>query len=894
VSKRTRKKEDRQGRPKGATRPAPAVAPAAASTGPGADEIILALGLGMVIFLRPWFDGVVYPEKNVFFIWPVVLLAMLWGVRYARRGERFRFVTPTLLLTGFLGVALLGMLDTAQYHNTYKSLLVWTGNLLVFVLAANGLRTRKAIAIVLGAFVVTSIGETIWSIIHVNYVLPATRQEVDSNPLLMRLYFHTDTLTPALRDRLNSNRAFGSFLLANTLAAWVLLGIPVALGGAGYSIVSLGRRLRRKAEECVAPWWRALVAGFATFCLSLMTITIYYSLYFSLKYRGEHWQSYAIRWAVYCLAIPALLALVACVVTRRRGLYALWFSTSAAVLGGMFVLQLAGLWCTYSRGGMLATAVALATMAVLHRLSARAAKSANATTLRVAAVVLAVALGTLAAGLHGNAAADAPSAQETAAAPSKAPPAGKAPEPESEIRPEGQDVTLSHFTNPATMFLRLSYWKAGVLMAKDNLLTGVGLGNFGVMYPKYQPVGAGDVQEAHNDPLQVLCETGVFGLLLFAGFWVWMLLWGVRRILSERDTADRWLLGGLFASVLAFLLHSFVDFDFFNPSLATAEFLLAGLFLALGRRPADDAAQGTAGFHRIAAAAAVIVALVAGMASYPVYAMNSFVGGPAIRGMRLEAAAFFAAQGIPKDEDRETRRQVPIKMAASLLDPNRSRELLESFGQLYVRKNPNTTDSRLLAADEPVPREAILLIDDPQKAREVMGDVIQTWITAAEAADEIHPHDPKMSVHIFQWYDILWSFAQDPDEKRQYAAKCLRWSRESLKRSPFEALYHDMVGRGLWRVANADAGARQIELLREAVTEFEQSVALYPVRPEIRLECGKRMISLGQALIRAGKAHNRAPLVREGEALLDKGGIEMKRASELSAEWDRIIREKQS
>jgi hypothetical protein len=56
-------------------------------------------------------------------------------------------------------------------------------------------------------------------------------------------------------------------------------------------------------------------------------------------------------------------------------------------------------------------------------------------------------------------------------------------------------------------------------MAEDNLLAGVGLGNFGTVYPKYQYLGAGDVKPAHNDYLQVLAELGVPGLVAF--LWLW-------------------------------------------------------------------------------------------------------------------------------------------------------------------------------------------------------------------------------------------------------------------------------------------------------------------------------------------------------------------------------------
>ena len=79
-------------------------------------------------------------------------------------------------------------------------------------------------------------------------------------------------------------------------------------------------------------------------------------------------------------------------------------------------------------------------------------------------------------------------------APAATPPAQSltAPQPSLPITREGEFLTAQDLMNPASFRLRLTYWQTGLRIALDNFLLGVGLGNFGTVYPKYQFPGAGD------------------------------------------------------------------------------------------------------------------------------------------------------------------------------------------------------------------------------------------------------------------------------------------------------------------------------------------------------------------------------------------------------------------
>ena len=146
-------------------------------------------------------------------------------------------------LAVFLLVAVATAPFSVQYDATYRGLINWSGNLLLFCVAANGLRSRASIAIVIGCFAVTSVAEAIWAVLHVTYVMPGQRAAVMRDPSLIPTLFGTDKLTPDMSARLESNRASGSLLFANALACWLLTGIPAAISATNGLYIRLTQAL---------------------------------------------------------------------------------------------------------------------------------------------------------------------------------------------------------------------------------------------------------------------------------------------------------------------------------------------------------------------------------------------------------------------------------------------------------------------------------------------------------------------------------------------------------------------------------------------------------------------------------------------------------------------------
>lgn len=135
------------------------------------------------------------------------------------------------------------------------------------------------------------------------------------------------------------------------------------------------------------------------------------------------------------------------------------------------------------------------------------------------------------------------------------------------------DAELRHVMAAATWDAARALWPWGS-----------GMGTFESVFPRYQPADTPIyVNHAHNDYAQLAMELGAAGLLLAAlalALAVHQLVYLLRALHARRrlssDLALR-LLSGL--SVLALLLHSWVEFNMHIPALLITAAFLAGVFL---------------------------------------------------------------------------------------------------------------------------------------------------------------------------------------------------------------------------------------------------------------------------------------------------------------------------
>jgi len=146
---------------------------------------------------------------------------------------------------------------------------------------------------------------------------------------------------------------------------------------------------------------------------------------------------------------------------------------------------------------------------------------------------------------------------------------------------------LSAAENPIT--LRLITYRTALDIFRDFPVTGVGLGNYGTLNPRYQTSPRFVTQFAHNTPLQLLSEGGVVLIagLLCAG--VAGLRWkSSQNQISRQALSCNPLYLGIMGSLVAWLVHNGLDIDFYFPSLGALGFLVLGLFWDYPGRKSEE------------------------------------------------------------------------------------------------------------------------------------------------------------------------------------------------------------------------------------------------------------------------------------------------------------------
>lgn len=877
--------------------------------GASVHEWCIAAGLGILIYWRPWQDGIVIPDSNGTYLLGTMLLFVLWAGRGLARGTAHIALTPFVLLIGFLAAAWATGFASVEYGSTQVALTVWSGYVMLFLLASS-LRSGVVIGFLVAFIVMASASEALFSIIHLKYSLPETRVFVRSDPQAAAQLFGYE-LNAALVHRLNSNRAFGTLLFANGLATWLVATIPLALFGAWHAIqqfrsganvgsvmpplvrgviigivaavastpvlsgaqtisalanvafsnVVVGLPISRtlmlvpvaemmtvlaqlvavalafgiyavlsmliknseeRGEEFAAP---ALIAGVFSAGVLCIGLAVLYSrfhfFYFAesvmvgdrLQFaRAPMWQPF-IPFLFFVLVVPIVGAGIAIRITRSRGPAAFAWLALAVVLTVAALSQSVALWMTYSRGGMLALLVGMVVTMILFR-PGRPAPNTIARLISTAAVVLFVIVAT-ALLIGDNAYAQDPTA-ETPINPFV-----------EEIQVDGADMTLGDLVNPTTVALRFSYWSGAFRMAADHWLTGVGLGNFGVEYPQYQPLGGGDSKQVHNDFLQLLCETGVVGLLFFAGFWVWFVVAGAQRLRTASVADGGWWLGGLYACVVGFLVHASVDFPFVDPTLASLVYLVAGLFWAKAREGATESNASPTRARALMTVCLLMAFAVFGLQARAAH-VDAAVGTKQVRQQRIS----FASQLVRGFETPDDAPPSVSDRAMALLieDPS----MRAAFGTHFYRQPPGSPNYTQLPPGSPIPRDAVLVLTNMPLAMSKAREASANWTTRIAEADAVFPYDPDIAHHLSVWFDMLWRNSDSPTAGIDYIKQAVEWAEKAVERSPGQIAYYDWLCSMRWRQALSEPELEdQLAYYNRSLEAIDRTVELYPIKPHL-------------------------------------------------------------
>ncbi|MBI2424473.1 MAG: O-antigen ligase family protein [Candidatus Hydrogenedentes bacterium] len=858
-----------------------------------------ALGIATMLLVRPWLDGYTYPSDNLYFMWAIWFIFAVWSLRQILRNRPLHFPLPALLLMAFLLVAYLTALDSAEWSRSHKALLLWFSYTVLFLVTVNVARTPLGWRIVAGAIVLSLVLESLYAWPHYRFVLPYMRFGLKNNPQMLMEFFNTAEFTPELARRLNLNRAFGTLLFPNAYGAFLILGIPLTGVAAWRSLQRLRamhQALRARAKLGVLPGRfhdsAALLFGGLVWLAISALVFAEGMLYVSTRIAPLP-AGFSNLWAaLLILGAGSIPGIVCAVWASRRGFTPPLAWLRCLVLGAALGLQGICLWFTFSRGAMLALTLAAAlTIAMLYfagfirdRILPRLDRLPGMR-LILAGLLLVAALAAwpLAGQLEGSA--GTLSAQQSDNAPAALGPGAIPRKPSAEVTVEGENLGLEHLRSPASFRVRLTYWRVGLSMFLDNMLSGVGLGNFGLLYPKYQYAGSYPVQESHNGYLQMFSETGLFGGALFGALWFAIVLYGARRTVTSPAIEDRPYSAALFAGLLAFLLHSGMDINFSHPTLIMFAMTAVALLYARGAEN-EEAVTPPPAARWLAIALLVCIGLSVG-SSARLYLFDIGLNRGRFMNMaewmkkelapRFEVGRFFLEDVWRyKWDPQRPKPQIRVGDVRMLL---RDTNTIWRMGTLYVPAGVNLKGYRPLEVNERVPDEAVLVIDAKTVtfARNAMVPPMTAWVENLSRIDARYPYSPELAAHLSEWH-TLWAErlagnAFDED-RRVYADRGVEWARRAVERSPSNKDLYVLLGGAIWlRSWLQPEPADWIAGFREAVQAYQTAAGLAPIIAHYKDLLGKVTIGLGEAMIAQEQDEEGRQLVERGNALREEARL---------------------
>lgn len=149
------------------------------------------------------------------------------------------------------------------------------------------------------------------------------------------------------------------------------------------------------------------------------------------------------------------------------------------------------------------------------------------------------------------------------------------------LRPPGLVERLARLLNPikdAGATGRFAIVKDSMRMLRQRPLLGWGLGTFPSVYPAFRSFFTNLwVNEAHNDFVQTLVETGIAGFACAVAFLVLLSRDGVRKLRHWRSDTSSGMAVAAFLGCIGISVHGLVDFNLQIPANAAFFFALSAL-----------------------------------------------------------------------------------------------------------------------------------------------------------------------------------------------------------------------------------------------------------------------------------------------------------------------------
>lgn len=155
--------------------------------------------------------------------------------------------------------------------------------------------------------------------------------------------------------------------------------------------------------------------------------------------------------------------------------------------------------------------------------------------------------------------------------------------------------------NMGTIGIRLRIWKTTMQLVKERPLTGWGFGTFILSHGHYgtpRPFSLDIPRHAHCEPLQILCEMGFPGLIVFSLLLYFLFIEGFRT-LKNVEPHLQVVIAGFISGVTALLSHNLVSVNLRYPCSLTLMWIAMGVVISQGRNKPSHQCIGGVDKHRL-------------------------------------------------------------------------------------------------------------------------------------------------------------------------------------------------------------------------------------------------------------------------------------------------------
>lgn len=136
-----------------------------------------------------------------------------------------------------------------------------------------------------------------------------------------------------------------------------------------------------------------------------------------------------------------------------------------------------------------------------------------------------------------------------------------------------QRLSSTRLQDPIRLAVNRDAWP----MLKEHFWFGWGLGTFPTVYPHFRSIYTDlFVNEAHNDYVQVLLETGILGFSAVLGFLFFLYRAGLREVREERNLQSAIKIAAL-VGCSGIVCHSIIDFNLHVPANELWYFVLCAI-----------------------------------------------------------------------------------------------------------------------------------------------------------------------------------------------------------------------------------------------------------------------------------------------------------------------------